>query len=154
MNVRLVQALAFLLFCAAVAGCSVVQATSGAERRDVSVLAPGTDRYAVLAELGQPVVTETDAEGHKVDVFRFRQGTHAGVKAGKAVGYGLLAVGTFGLSEVITSPVEGAVSKGAEVQLKVTYDGDEAVREVVVLKDDRWVRLDALETSAAPPSGG
>lgn len=126
-------------------GCSVVQATSGPGSKDLSVLDTGTHRYNVLAELGQPVASEIDNNGNKIDIFRFKQGTHGAAKAGKALGYGILAVGTLGLSELVTSPMEGSLGKGAEMQLKVGYTADERVDEVVVLRDDRWVPIQELK---------
>jgi outer membrane protein assembly factor BamE (lipoprotein component of BamABCDE complex) len=129
-------------------GCSVVQATSGPESKDLSVLNKGTERYQVLAELGQPVVTEVDADGRKYDIFKFMQGQNGGVKAGKAVLYGTAAVFTLGLSEVITSPLEGAAGKGAEIKTRVIYDANLKVDEVEVLQDDRWLPVQDLGNSA------
>lgn len=125
-------------------GCSVVQATSGPDNKDLSVLDRGTARYNVLAELGQPVASEIDNNGNKLDIFNLKQGTHGAAKAGKAIGYGILAVGTLGLSELVTSPMEGSLGKGAEIQLKVGYTADDRVDEVVVLKDDRWIPIQEL----------
>ncbi len=130
-------------------GCSVVQATSGPESKDLSVLRPGTERYLVLAELGAPVVTETDSDGQKYDIFKFRQGQHGAVKAGKAVLYGTAAVLTLGLSEVVASPLEGAAGKGAEMKTRVLYDAKDRVDRVDVLQDDRWLPVQEVGTQAA-----
>lgn len=129
--------------------CSVVQATSGPESKDLSVLNPGTERYLVLAELGQPAVTETDKEGKKYDIFRFRQGQHGAVKAGKAVLYGTAAVFTLGLSEVVASPLEGAAGKGAEMKTRVLYDSNDLVDRVEILQDDRWFPIQEAGTQSA-----
>ncbi len=126
--------------------CSVVQATSGPESKDLSVLDKGTERYLVLAELGQPLVTETDQDGRKYDIFKFMQGQHGAVKAGKAVLYGTAAVFTLGLSEVITSPLEGAAGKGAEMKARVIYDGEDKVDQVEVLQDDRWMPVQKVSS--------
>ena len=120
-------------------GCSTFAATSGPERKNFSVLELGTPRYAVLAEFGQPFISDKDNDSHKFDVFKFRQGTHGAFKATKAIGYGAAAVMTLGLSELITNPVERTINKGAEMQLKVGYTSDGLVDEVVVLKDGRWL---------------
>ncbi len=126
--------------------CSVVQATSGPESKDLSVLEQGTARYLVLAELGQPIVTETDQDGRKYDIFTFRQGQHGAVKAGKAVLYGTAAVFTLGLSEVITSPLEGAAGKGAEMKARVIYDAEDRVSQVEVLQDERWMPVQKVSS--------
>jgi hypothetical protein len=130
-------------------GCSVVQATSGPESKDLSVLNKGTDRYLVLAELGQPVVTETAVDGRKYDIFKFMQGQHGGVKAGKAVLYGTAAVFTLGLSEVIASPLEGAAGQGAEMKTRVIYDANLKVDDVEVLQDDRWLPVQEVGKNSA-----
>ena len=125
--------------------CSVVQATSGPSSKDLSVLKKGTDRYSLLAELGQPIASEKNENGNRVDVFSFVQGQHGAAKAGKGLVYGVLAVGTLGLSELVTSPLEGAAGDGAEIQLKVTYDENDKVSTVDVLKDKRWVPVQRIK---------
>ena len=124
--------------------CSVVQATSGPKAKDLSVLDTGTNRYSVLAELGQPVASETNKNGNKVDVFSFVQGQHGVVKAGKGLLYGALAVGTLGISEIVASPLEGAAGKGAEMQIQVSYDKDDRVAGVNTLKDGRWLPVQQI----------
>ena len=121
--------------------CSVVQATSSPEQKDLSVLDVGTNRFTLLAEFGQPVVSEENKEGNKVDLFKFTQGHHGAAKFGKGLFYGVLAVGTLGISEIVTSPLEGSIGKGAEMQIKVTYDDKDAVAAVNMLKDDRWIPI-------------
>ena len=125
--------------------CSAVQATNGPKTKDLSVLDTGTNRYSVLAELGQPVASETDNHGNKVDVFSFVQGQHGAVKAGKGILYGALAVGTLGISEIVTSPLEGAAGNGAEMQIQVSYDKDERVAGVNTLKDGRWLPVQEID---------
>jgi len=124
--------------------CSVVQATSGPSAKDLSVLDTGTNRFSVLAELGQPIASETDEDGNKVDVFSFRQGQHGAVKAGKGLVYGALAVGTLGVSEIVTSPLEGAAGNGAHMQVQVNYDSDNKVSTVNTLKDGRWIPVQTI----------
>ena len=135
-----------ILGCAAVylQACSVVQATNGPSAKDLSVLDTGTSRYSVLAELGQPVASETDNKGNKVDVFSFVQGQHGAVKAGKGLLYGALAVGTLGVSEIVTSPLEGAAGNGAEMQVQVNYDREDKVSQVNTLKDGRWIPVQKI----------
>jgi hypothetical protein len=132
--------------------CSVIQATSGPDTKDLSVLDIGTNRYRVLAELGEPLVSEEDDNGFKVDVFSFVQGTSGGFRAGRGIFYGLLAVGTLGISEVITSPIEGAIGDGAEIQVKVSYDEEDLVNEIEVLRDERWIPIQELEDASEEAS--
>ena len=137
--------LAMVLMCSlTLMSCSVVQATRSPEARDLSVLDLGTDRMVVLAELGKPLVSEVNKNGEQVDLFKFIQGQHGVAKVGKGVLYGALAVTTFGLSEVITSPLEGAIGGGAEMQVKVTYNDEDAIKHIKILKDGRWVPVQNL----------
>lgn len=139
----------------AVQGCSVGKATSGPKAKDLRVLEQGTTRDRVLLELGQPVVTENDESGRKVDLFKFIQGQHGAAKAGKGILYGALAVGTLGLSEVVTNPIEGTAGAGKEMQIKVVYDDSNRVDVVNVLKDERWIRVREIgkpDAASAPAS--
>jgi len=132
------------------AGCSVGKAVQAPKAKDLSVLEAGTPRDRVLVELGQPVVSEKDANGNQTDFFKFIQGQHGAAKAGKGILYGALAITTLGLSEVVTNPVEGTAGAGKEMQLKVTYDAQNKVNVVEVLKDDRWIHVQKVGEAPAP----
>jgi len=136
---RVVSRLMVLMLVPLLAACSAKMATEGPESKDFSVLEKGTERYLVLAEFEQPILTETDKDGRKYDIFKFFQGQHGAVKAGKAITYGTATVFTLGLSEVILTPVEGSAGGGAEMKLRVIYDADDKVDEVEILQDDRWM---------------
>ena len=142
---------ALVSFAAAMlASCSAVQATKGPESKDFSVLEKGTDRYKVLAEFEQPIITDTTRDGRKYDLFKFYQGQHGAVKASKAAAYGAAAVVTLGLSELVTTPVEGTAGSGAEIKLRVIYDSDDRVDEIEVLQDDRWLPVQDLGAMPLP----
>ena len=123
-------------------GCSSQEANR--ERKDLSILEAGTHRDRVLSELGQPVVSEKDDNGNKIDFFKFHQGNHVAVKAGKAVGYSILSYGTGGGAEFIIKPLERSFG-GTEIQLRVGYTSDDLVDDIVVLKDDRWIPIQGLK---------
>lgn len=127
-------------------GCSVARTTSGPERKDMSVLDHGTQRGNVITELGAPVHTEL-VDGNKVDYFKFEQGNHAAGKAAKGLLYGVAAVATLGVSEVIANPVEGATNS-AEVQVKVTYDENDIVTESEIIEDKRLLKGDSPTVAA------
>lgn len=127
-------------------GCSVARTTSGPERKDMSVLDHGTARGHVITELGAPVHTEQE-DGKRVDYFKFEQGNHVAGKAAKGVLYGVAAVATLGVSEVITNPVEGATNS-AEVQVKVTYDENDVVTQSEILEDKRLFKGDGPTVAA------
>lgn len=133
----------------ALSGCSISKAVHQPKAKDLSVLDVGTARDNVLVELGQPVVSEKDANGNQTDFFKFIQGQHGAAKAGKGILYGALAVTTLGLSEIVTNPVEGTAGAGKEMQVKVTYDLNSKVEHVEVLKDERWIRVQKVGEAAA-----
>jgi len=136
------------------AGCSVGKAVQQPKAKDLSVLNMGTPRDRVLVELGQPVVSEKDANGNQTDFFKFIQGQSGTAKAGKGLLYGALAVTTLGLSEVVTNPVEGTAGAGKEMQVKVTYDAQSKVNFVDVLKDERWLRVQKVGGEAGSADAG
>lgn len=130
-------------------GCSIGKAVQQPKAKDLSVLEAGTSRDRVLVELGQPVVSEKDANGNQTDFFKFIQGQHGAAKAGKGILYGALAITTLGLSEIVTNPVEGTAGAGKEMQIKVTYTAENKVDFVDVLKDERWLRVQKVGDAPA-----
>lgn len=133
-------------FVAFLCGCSVARTTSGPERKDMSVLDHGTQRGHVITELGAPVHSE-QADGKKVDYFKFEQGNHIAGKAAKGLLYGVAAVATLGVSEVVANPVEGATNS-AEIQVKVTYDENDAVTQSEIIEDKRFFKGDSPAVAA------
>ena len=131
-------------------GCSVSKAVHQPKAKDLSVLNAGTSRDLVLVELGQPVVSEKDANGNQTDFFKFIQGQNGAAKAGKGLLYGALAVTTLGLSEVVTNPVEGTAGAGKEMQVKVVYDAQNKVEHVELLKDERWLHMQKVGDTVTP----
>jgi hypothetical protein len=114
------------------AGCSPVLASRQPSRRDVDLLSPGVPRNMLLAELGQPVATETK-EGRRVEVFSFVQGYRKGVKVARTIGHGAADVMTLGLWEVVGTPTEATLN-GHRVAYEVTYDASDRIDRVVSLK--------------------
>lgn len=104
--------------------CSVYMAATQPEKKDTNVLAVGTPRSMVIAELGQPSSTEVK-NNKRTDYFSFVQGYSKGAKAGRAVLHGAADVLTLGLWEVIGTPAE------------VTFSGDKVIYEVIYDKDDK-----------------
>ncbi len=143
---RLTTAIVAATLTAFLSGCSVVRTTSGPERKDLTVLDHGTPRGHVITELGAPVHTET-VDGRKVDYFKFEQGNHAAGKAAKGVLYGVAAVATLGVSEVVTNPVEGATNS-AEIQVMVAYDENDVVTRSEIIEDKRLFKGDEPTVAA------
>jgi outer membrane protein assembly factor BamE (lipoprotein component of BamABCDE complex) len=121
-----------VLFAVAVSGCSPVMAAHQPSRKDVELLRPGIPRNVVLAELGEPVTSETK-DGKRVEVFSFVQGYRKGVRVGRTIGHAAADVMTLGLWEVAGTPTEATLN-GHTVAYEVIYDASDRVEQVVLLK--------------------
>ena len=127
-NHRLLAALLAIISCSTMSGCAVLKATQAPEKKDLGVLKPGVARSRVIAELGAPVHESMDKSGHK-DVFSFKQGYSSPVRAGRAGLHAIADVLTFGLWEVVGTPLEGSLD-GKDVRAEVRYDEEDRVVRV------------------------
>jgi len=127
--------------------CSVAKTMDNPDYKDLSILKPGNERAAIIAELGPPIAT-IEENGQQVDIFKFKQGAHGGTKAAKAVGYTLVGIATLGVSELLLWPTETYAGAGAEMQIKAVYNKDYRLDHIKVLKDERWLKLDELKDEA------
>jgi len=64
---------------------------------------------------------------------QFIQGYSTGAKAGRVLFHGAADVVTLGLWEVVGTPAE-AVFSGDEMAYEVSYDNDDRIHQVIVLK--------------------
>jgi hypothetical protein len=92
-----------------IAGCSVVmEATRPAPVR-LAQFDPGESRDGVVAQLGEPISTTTDADGASCDLYSLPLSGYGNWgKAGIAFGEFLADVGTIGIAEVVSTPTEAA----------------------------------------------
>ncbi len=109
-------------------GCAVFMAAKQPPKKDLSVLSVGAPRSLLLAELGQPVSTDTK-DGKRVDLFSFTQGYSKGAKTGRALFHGAADVMTLGLWEVVGTPTE-VVFSGKKMSFEVTYDAKDRVEKI------------------------
>jgi hypothetical protein len=114
------------------AGCAVYKASTQPERKNLSVLSPGTPRSYVIAELGTPSWSG-EKDGEAIDLFAFRQGYSKGAKIGRAFFHGAADVVTAGLWEVVATPIE-TLADGTAMKVEVTYDTGERVKLVNYLE--------------------
>jgi hypothetical protein len=119
--------------CISFSGCAVVMAARQPDKKNLKTLEIGTPRNNVLAEFGSPAGTETDSQGNRVDVFQFKQGFDTATKATRSLVHGVADVFTLGLWEVVGTPAE-AIFGGKDMAIKVTYDENGKVKNVVYLK--------------------
>lgn len=103
-------------------GCSVAMALHGREDVNLAALKIGQPREEVILILGQPSKTMTTETG-VTDVFIVEKGNAP--SAGRAIGHGIADVFTFGLWEVIGTPIEGFSSSKQQITIK--YDKENKV---------------------------
>lgn len=136
--------LALLLF--ALPGCSVAMALKQPEKKNLSVLDPGTPRATVINELGLPTKTD-EYRGEKVDAFKFSEGYSKEMKFMRAGLHLTADAFTFGLWEIYGIILEKAI-RPPDISLEVRYDAYDRVTSLKVLGKDSVL----LATSpAAPP---
>ncbi|MHC4457582.1 MAG: hypothetical protein ACYS0I_10920 [Planctomycetota bacterium] len=128
-------------------GCSVFMAAKGPGKKDLKVLKPGSSRYRVLSELGQPVASER-RDDRRVDIFSFTQGYSKGSKAGRALWHGTADVFTLGLWEIIGTPTE-TVLDGKKMAFEVHYDANDRVAKVVNLRKTKKPRTTPTHIAAS-----
>lgn len=102
------------------------------DKKNVDLFQVGTPRNVLLGEFGSPTVSEL-RDGKKYEIFKFVQGYSTGAKVGRALFHGAADVATLGLWEVVGTPTE-AVFSGDEMAYEVSYDKDDRIYQVTVLK--------------------
>ena len=118
---------------AGTSGCAAFKASQQPDRKNLSVLKPGTPRTHVIAELGAPIWSERNGDGSTTDVFAFKQGYSKGAKTGRALFHGAADVVTGGLWEVAGIPIE-TVADGTDVRLVVTSEANGCLVKVDPVK--------------------
>lgn len=117
---------AILLMLPLVTGCSVGMALSGKKDPNLSVVKKGASRSEVELQLGAPKKTATGPNGESVAHYEYETGNEP--SPGRAVAHGAMDVLTFGLWEVVGTPVE--VINGNKHKLVVTYNQEDTVTRV------------------------
>ena len=132
---RIFSAIILLAVCGQVlSGCSVGMALSGKENPNLGAVKVGSTRGEVELHLGPPIKSTTTDDGLRHDVYQFEIGNEP--SAGRAVGHGVMDVLTFGLWEVVGTPIEGF--QGEKHELTVVYD-----------KDDRVTKMSSVQVEKA-----
>lgn len=113
-------------------GCSVKMAASGKLKPKPDEITIGDQRQKVLSFLGSPVKTYFK-ESNQVDVFYISK-NYPILRYTRAFVYSVLDVGTFGLWELIGTPLEQYIQYHNKIS--VEYDKNGAVISVLDLGDD------------------
>ena len=108
-------------------GCAVGMALSGKRDRDITQVRTGMQRNDVIFHLGADNLRETLTNNDgTIDMFEIQKGNAP--SAGRAVGHAVLDLLTWGLWEVIGTPLEAATSE--LIKVKVNYDKNETVTKI------------------------
>ncbi len=105
-------------------GCAAFRALNEPTQKDYNVLEPGTNVDLVRSELGAPFKSGRD----NCDVFVFQEGS-SGWRYLRAMGYSILDIGTLGISEVVTHPLEASIGTD-KIRVRVCYDANQNVAYV------------------------
>ncbi len=121
-----------ILFIVPVSGCSVFMAAQLPPAKNVELFKTGTLRDELLAEFGQPLISE-ETNGKKTEMFVFVQGYSKTAKTGRVIFHSVADVLTLGLWEIVGTPTE-LVFNGDEMAFHVSYDENEHIDEVNILQ--------------------
>jgi hypothetical protein len=144
---RLIHWHVFVVIVAATSsGCAAYRALSEPTQKDYNVLEPGTHVDLVRSELGAPLKSARD----NCDVFVFQEGS-SGWRYLRAMGYSILDIGTLGISEVVTPPIEASIGTG-KIRMRVCYDANQNVAYVERLEIGKSPTL-MTETYPSPGNG-
>lgn len=113
-------------------GCSVFMAASQPPSKNISLFRIGTPKSLILAEFGSPTAEEKKS-GKTYYIYAFQNGSPAGLKAVRALCWGAADVFTFGIAEIVGTPVETAF-RTTDMAYEISYDNNGLVNDVIVLK--------------------
>lgn len=137
---HLIKPIAASLIMLSLSACSVYMAATQEDAKDMTALNKGAPRALILGKLGQPITTETNKAGNRVDYFSFTDGYKGGTKAARAVTHGVLDIATLGLWEIIGTPIEG-VADGDQINAEVTYGENNTVESYKVFANGELVKV-------------
>lgn len=117
------KSLLLAVCCAALfsGGCSVYMAAAGDDEPNLANVHRGASRGEIEMALGQPAAMSTEKGGNLIATYEYTVGNEP--STGRAVGHAAMDVLTFGLWEVVGTPIE-AFSQGDKIKLTVHYDED------------------------------
>lgn len=107
-----------MVFVICLTGCSVLMAMSGEREPDLGSFGIGSHRSEVEMQLGSPLSSVTLENGQRVDVYEYQIGNEP--SAGRAIAHGAMDVLTWGVWEIIGTPVEGFI--GERRRIRICYD--------------------------------
>jgi hypothetical protein len=110
-------------------GCSIILAATGKPDPDLSVVQVGATREAVEAELGSPYLERMSPIGQAHVTYRFPIGVDGDTD--RAMDHAGADMATYGLWEIVGTPVELAHDALSQGEITVIYDWDDRVLRTV-----------------------
>jgi hypothetical protein len=110
----------------AITGCSVGMAMSGKKNPNLGAVQVGSTRGEVELQLGPPYKTASLPNGLRSDMYEYEIGNEP--SAGRAIGHGVMDILTFGIWEVVGTPIEGVI--GDKYDLNIIYNSDDTVASI------------------------
>ncbi len=123
---RTIHVLVFAYFLTVCSGCSVGMAMSGKKAPNLGLVQEGASRGQIELQLGPPIKTSSLGNGKRMDVYEYETGNEP--SAGRAIGHAIMDILTFGLWEILGTPIEGFI--GDKYQLTVLYDERDRVASI------------------------
>lgn len=125
MKIRVYLCILFCVLILNLTGCSVYKAASN-EGASVSDIQNCKERSCLLARGMNVVETKDSKNGHRIETYRV-VARKTGLNYIRAAGHGAMDVMTFGLWEVVGTPVEGVISNNrGYIVAQATYPNKEA----------------------------
>jgi hypothetical protein len=110
--------------------CSVFMAATQPDKKELAILKPGVHQFVIRSEFGVPV-WQGEEDGAPVDLFKFKQGYSKWTKAGRALFHGTADLFTFGIWEIVGTPIE-VFESGKDATVKVYYDRELKAHRMVI----------------------
>ena len=107
-------------------GCSVAMALHGNPEPNFDAFEVGSTRKQVEIQLGTPLSTTSRTDGTKEDIYKYEMGNSP--NGARATLYFYYDVFTFGLAEVIFTPIE--LLQGHDEETKIVYSSDDRVLDI------------------------
>ncbi|MDP1880353.1 MAG: hypothetical protein Q8K60_05385 [Parachlamydiaceae bacterium] len=119
----------FLFATLTFSSCSVMMAARK-EGTNVENIQAARSRGQIIAQGASIVSSERCSSGELIEVYQFKKEQGS---AARAFMHGLLDVSTFGLWEVIGTPVEVCMTEDKSFVIKVYYDYQENIKKIELL---------------------
>ena len=127
---RLLAIVALGMLLPGLQACSVGMALSGEEAPNLAACRVGAPRSDIEVQLGPPVSVTTLPDGAQACTYEYQVGNAP--SPGRAVAHGAMDVLTFGIWEVVGTPVEAV--QGSKYRMTVVYDQQNVAKEITSSK--------------------